>query len=121
MRAAGVRLINGVVESLQLPGPRELRADEILIEVRAAGAGRLATITADLPVAGRDITMTAIQVVPDGARLGKLAQLAAQGALSIASIRSYPLAQAAEALALASHGAAHAALVLHTSGDKSET
>jgi NADPH:quinone reductase-like Zn-dependent oxidoreductase len=39
MRAAGVRLINGVVESLQLPGPRELRADEILIEVRAAGAG----------------------------------------------------------------------------------
>ena len=37
MRAAGIRLINGVVEPLRLPGPRELRADEILIEVRAAG------------------------------------------------------------------------------------
>jgi hypothetical protein len=83
--------------------------------------GRLATITADLPVARRNITMPAIQVVPDGARLGQLAQLAAQGALSIASIRSYPLARAAEALALASHGALHAALVLQTSGDKSET
>jgi NADPH:quinone reductase-like Zn-dependent oxidoreductase len=39
MRAAGVRLINGTVESVQLPGPREVQADEILIDVRAAGVG----------------------------------------------------------------------------------
>jgi len=74
--------------------------------------GRLATITADLPPAERDITMAAIQVVPDGARLGKLARLAAQDALVISSIRSYPLAQADEALTRARQGAGGAALVL---------
>jgi NADPH:quinone reductase-like Zn-dependent oxidoreductase len=74
--------------------------------------GRLATITADLPPAERDITMAAIQVVPDGARLGKLARLAAQDALVISSIRSYPLAQADEALTRPRQGAGGAALVL---------
>jgi NADPH:quinone reductase-like Zn-dependent oxidoreductase len=219
MPAAGVRLINGTVESFRLPGPRELQADEILVDVgaalpvpaltadqvvsgalkvtaahtvlvhgasgvtggmlvqlaahhgatviataspgragrlRAMGAtevldyhrpdwpaqvrqltsggvdaaanavrsgsadavtsvrdgGRLATITADLPPAERGITMAAIQVVPDGARLGELARLAAQHALVIPTIRSYPLAQAGEALALARHGAGGAGLVL---------
>jgi hypothetical protein len=73
MRAAGVRLINGTVEALRLPGPRELQPDEILIDVRA------------------------------------------QHALVIPSIRSYPLAQAGEALALARHGAGGAGLVLHPS------
>jgi Zn-dependent alcohol dehydrogenase len=79
-------------------------------------AGRLATITADLPAAERDLTMTAVQVVPDGARLGELARLAARGGLSIASIRSYSLEQAGEALVLARHGASGAALVLRRRG-----
>jgi hypothetical protein len=83
--------------------------------------GRLATITADLPPAGRGITMAAIQVVPDGARLGELARLAAQGALVISSIRSFPLARADEVLALARRGAGGAALVLRPSRDESET
>ena len=83
--------------------------------------GRLATITADLPAAERHITMTAIQVVPDGARLSELARLAAQGALIIASVRSYPLAQAGEALTLTRQGARGASLVLRTSGKESET
>jgi NADPH:quinone reductase-like Zn-dependent oxidoreductase len=74
--------------------------------------GGLATITADLPPAERDITMAAIQVVPNGARLGELARLASQGTLVISSIRSYPLARADEALALARQGAGGAALVL---------
>ncbi len=39
MRAAGVRAIGGAVEPLELPGPRELRADEILLDVRACGVG----------------------------------------------------------------------------------
>ena len=81
--------------------------------------GRLATITADLPAAERDITMAAIQVVPGGARLGELARLAAQGALSIASVRPYPLAQAGDALSLASGGAGGAALVLRSAGQES--
>ena len=39
MRAAGVRHVGGAVEPLALPGPRGLRADEILVEVRACGVG----------------------------------------------------------------------------------
>jgi NADPH:quinone reductase-like Zn-dependent oxidoreductase len=111
------RLANGGVHA----AANAVRSGSADAVITVRDGGRLATITADLPATGRDITMTAIQVVPDGARLGQQAQLAAQGALSIASIRPYPLAQAAEALALATHGAAHAALVLQTSGDQSET
>jgi NADPH:quinone reductase-like Zn-dependent oxidoreductase len=39
MRAAGVRHIGGAVEFLELAEPRALRADEILLDVRACGVG----------------------------------------------------------------------------------
>src|SRR5215469_10444825 len=39
MRAAGIRRLGGPVEPLDLPGPRGLRADEVLLEVRACGVG----------------------------------------------------------------------------------
>ena len=39
MRAAGVRQIGGPVELLRLPPPRAVRADEVLIDVQACGAG----------------------------------------------------------------------------------
>lgn len=39
MRAAGVRQIGGTVELLELAEPRPLRADEILVDVRACGVG----------------------------------------------------------------------------------
>jgi NADPH:quinone reductase-like Zn-dependent oxidoreductase len=39
VRAAGVRRFSGSVEVLELPGPRALRPDEVLIDVRACGAG----------------------------------------------------------------------------------
>ncbi len=39
MRAAGVRHIGGAVELLELAEPRALRADEILLDVRACGVG----------------------------------------------------------------------------------
>jgi NADPH:quinone reductase-like Zn-dependent oxidoreductase len=39
MRAAGVRQLGGPVELLRLPPPRALRADEVLIDVQACGAG----------------------------------------------------------------------------------
>lgn len=74
--------------------------------------GRLATITADLPAAGRGITLAGVQVVPDGKRLGELAQLAAQGGLNISAVRPYPLDRAADALAQARHGSHGAAIVL---------
>ena len=39
MRAAGVRHIDGAIEFLELAEPRALRADEILLDVRACGVG----------------------------------------------------------------------------------
>jgi NADPH:quinone reductase-like Zn-dependent oxidoreductase len=39
MRAAGVRRIGDGVETLELPGPRALRPDEVLLDVRACGMG----------------------------------------------------------------------------------
>ncbi len=74
--------------------------------------GRLATITADPPAAERGITVRDVQVVPDGARLGELARLVAQGVLIISSTRSYPLEQAGSALAQGRHGAHGTAVVL---------
>jgi NADPH:quinone reductase-like Zn-dependent oxidoreductase len=39
VRAAGIRDIGAAVERLELPAPRALRPDEVLIDVRAAGVG----------------------------------------------------------------------------------
>ena len=77
--------------------------------------GRLATITADLPDAERDIAMRAVQVVPDGARLGGLVQLLAQGVLTVTVAGSFSLERAAAALAQARHGAHGSATVLRPS------
>jgi NADPH:quinone reductase-like Zn-dependent oxidoreductase len=45
MRAAGIRAYSAPVEPLDLPDPGELAADEVLIEVRACGAGNWDEIT----------------------------------------------------------------------------
>ena len=37
MRAAGIQTLGGAVETIDLPDPRPLADDEVLIEVRAAG------------------------------------------------------------------------------------
>lgn len=39
MRAAGIRQYSAPVEPLELPGPGELRPDEVLLEVRCCGVG----------------------------------------------------------------------------------
>jgi D-arabinose 1-dehydrogenase-like Zn-dependent alcohol dehydrogenase len=39
VKAAGVRQFGDAIETLELPGPRALRPDEVLIEVRACGVG----------------------------------------------------------------------------------
>jgi NADPH:quinone reductase-like Zn-dependent oxidoreductase len=39
MRAAGIRRYSGPVELLEMPGPSELRPDELLVEVRCCGVG----------------------------------------------------------------------------------
>jgi NADPH:quinone reductase-like Zn-dependent oxidoreductase len=72
--------------------------------------GRLATITADLPPAERGIALSDIVVVPDGARLTRLVPLLAPDAITVGA--SYPLAEAAAALARLRHGTHGAAIVL---------
>jgi NADPH:quinone reductase-like Zn-dependent oxidoreductase len=39
VKAAGIRRFGDAVQTLELPGPRALRPDEVLIEVRACGVG----------------------------------------------------------------------------------
>jgi NADPH:quinone reductase-like Zn-dependent oxidoreductase len=72
--------------------------------------GRLATITADLPPAERGIALSDIVVVPDGARLARLVPLLAPDAITVAA--SYPLAEAAAAMARLHQGTHGAAVVL---------
>ena len=72
--------------------------------------GRLATITADLPPAERGIALADIVVTPDGARLARLVSVLAPDAITVAA--SYPLAEAAEAMARVRQGTHGAAVVL---------
>ncbi|HTT52481.1 MAG TPA: NADP-dependent oxidoreductase [Streptosporangiaceae bacterium] len=74
--------------------------------------GRLATITGDPPPAERAITVTAVQVQPDGPRLAQLARLFGAGELGITVGGSFPLDQAGQALAQVRRGAHGTALVL---------
>ena len=74
--------------------------------------GRLATITGDLPGRERAITMTAVVVVPDGARLRRLIPLLEQGAIRVAVGAWHPLEAAAEAMARVRQGTHGEAVVL---------
>lgn len=78
--------------------------------------GRLATITGDPPPAERDITVSAVQVEPDGPRLAKLTALLGQGVLSVTAGASFGLDQAAQALTQVRHGAHGTAIVLRPGG-----
>jgi NADPH:quinone reductase-like Zn-dependent oxidoreductase len=72
--------------------------------------GRLATITGDLPPAERGIALSDIVVVPDGARLARLVPLLVPDAIMVGA--SYPLAEAAAAMARLREGMHGAAIVL---------
>jgi NADPH:quinone reductase-like Zn-dependent oxidoreductase len=72
--------------------------------------GRLATITADLPAAERGIALSDVVVVPDGARLARLVPLLAPDAITVGA--SYPLAEAAAAMARLQQGTHGTAVVL---------
>jgi NADPH:quinone reductase-like Zn-dependent oxidoreductase len=72
--------------------------------------GRLATVTADLPPTERGIALSDIVVVPDGVRLARLVPLLAADAITVGA--SYPLADAAAAMARLRQGTHGAAVVL---------
>src|SRR5690348_3336105 len=78
----------------------------------AADGGRLATITSDPPGQRRGITVASVYVRPDGTRLRELAARFADGQLPVPVAASYPLADAAQALAQVTGGHAAGAIVL---------
>ncbi|HEX5296912.1 MAG TPA: NADP-dependent oxidoreductase [Streptosporangiaceae bacterium] len=77
-----------------------------------ADGGRLATITSDPPPGRRGITVASVYVRPDGDQLGELAARFADGQLPVPVAASYPLADAARALAEVTGGHAAGAIVL---------
>ncbi len=78
--------------------------------------GALATITGDPPGAERGISVTAVQVFPDGPRLAGLARLLAAGAISLTARVRYPLDQGAAALARVQAGTHGMAVVIEPGG-----
>jgi NADPH:quinone reductase-like Zn-dependent oxidoreductase len=74
--------------------------------------GRLATITSDPPTDERGITVSNVYVRPDGSQLRKLAKQFADGKLAIPIASTYPLADAAAALARTISGQAGGAIIL---------
>jgi NADPH:quinone reductase-like Zn-dependent oxidoreductase len=74
--------------------------------------GRLATITQDPPDEQRGIEISSVIVEPDGRALGELAELVATGKLEVSIAATFPLEEAAEALAAAIGGGAGGAVVL---------
>jgi NADPH:quinone reductase-like Zn-dependent oxidoreductase len=77
-----------------------------------ADGGRLATITSDPPGQRRGITVASVYVRPDGTRLRELATRFTGGQLPVPVAASYPLADAARALARVTGGHAAGAIVL---------
>jgi NADPH:quinone reductase-like Zn-dependent oxidoreductase len=74
--------------------------------------GRLATITQDPPDEQRGIEISSVIVQPDGRALGELAELLASGKLELSTAATFPLEDAAAALASATGGGAGGAVVL---------
>jgi NADPH:quinone reductase-like Zn-dependent oxidoreductase len=77
-----------------------------------ADNGRLATITSDPPAEERGITVSNVYVRPDGDQLRKLAEQFVDGRLVIPIASTYPLADAAAALAQTISGHAGGAIIL---------
>jgi NADPH:quinone reductase-like Zn-dependent oxidoreductase len=74
--------------------------------------GHLATITEDTPDERRGIEISSVIVQPDGRALGELAELLAAGKLEVSTAATFPLEDAAAALAAATGGSAGGAVVL---------
>jgi NADPH:quinone reductase-like Zn-dependent oxidoreductase len=74
--------------------------------------GRLATITQDPPNEQRGIEVSSVIVEPDGHALGQLTGLLAAGKLEVSIAETFPLEDAATALAKATAGGSAGAVVL---------
>jgi hypothetical protein len=124
VRAAGIDQLSAGVREIELPEPRALAPDEVLIEVRAAGVGnwdeyvrtggwdvgeerlalaavadggRLATITGSPPQRGRAVKISNVYVRVDSAQLRSLAARRHGHELRVSVARVYELARASDA------------------------
>ena len=88
------------------------RGDAVAALSTVVDGGRFVTITGDGPPAERSVAMSELYVRPDGVQLAALAGLLGEGRLTVAVAASYPLSEAAAALAKALDGAGGAAVVL---------
>jgi NADPH:quinone reductase-like Zn-dependent oxidoreductase len=77
-----------------------------------ADGGRFATITGAPPAAERGVSIADVYVRADAVQLGELARMLGRGDLDVRVSRVYPLARAADALRLATHGAGGGAVVV---------
>jgi NADPH:quinone reductase-like Zn-dependent oxidoreductase len=106
-RAIGAAGSSGVRAAANAARGAEADALRVVVE-----GGRLATITGAPPPKERDISIANVFVRPDGDMLGRLAAGLAAGKLHVDVRASYPLARAAEGLALATKRAGGGAVVL---------
>ena len=74
--------------------------------------GRMATITSNPPDEQRGITIANLYVRPDGQQLQRLAEVREQGGLPLVVAQTFPLSDAADAIARAAAGNAGGAVVL---------
>jgi hypothetical protein len=119
VRAAGISAVGGPVETLEVPDPRALGADEVLIEVRAAGVGNWDdyhdpdwTTEVRRIARGRGITVSNVYVRPDGRQLAVVAELAAQAKLTVEVGATFAVPEAARALDTATAGIGGRAVAL---------
>jgi NADPH:quinone reductase-like Zn-dependent oxidoreductase len=90
------------------------KAAEVLDVVR--DDGKLATITSDPPASARGVRVREVYVSPDGARLGRLAEMLASGAVNLEVTAVYPLEAAARALGHVRRGSRGGTIVLGFDG-----
>src|ERR671918_21006 len=102
-----------------IDGALAVRPDDLVLVNGGSGAigtvrdgGHLATITQDPPDEQRGIEISSVIVEPDGRGLGELAELLAAGKLEVSTAATFPLEDAAAALAAATGGSAGGAVVL---------
>jgi NADPH:quinone reductase-like Zn-dependent oxidoreductase len=105
--------VRAITEGLGVPAAVNAVPGYAADAIRAvADYGRLATITSDPPAVVRGITVSNVYVRPDGSQLRELAQQFGDGKVALPIASTYPLGDAAAALAQAISGRAGGAIVL---------
>ncbi|MGC0313020.1 NADP-dependent oxidoreductase [Kitasatospora acidiphila] len=123
LRAMGARwLVDREVPDLAaavrelVPGGVDGALDAALLGIRAMGAvrnrGAFVSVAGDVPVGLRGIRVRTVWIAADGPALGRLAELAARGELTLRVADTLPLAQAEQAHRRLARGGLRGRLVL---------